>query len=587
MEPNQVLLYVMALTTLVNMVILLLDRYPNLIKRQKMVKFNLKEKIVNSPKIRKLVYDIAADLIPRYKNAGVEKGSEGLLDYIEQVVYNSIILGALTLVVSAILTLIFKNMFMIFIGLTGFLTIFYPYIDYLAIKGERDKAINNELPFFIFTTYIYQESGQNIDQTFNHVMGRDIFRWIRTESKIILTDLMIHTQNLYTSLRARSSTTKAVLYRRFLDGYAGLYATGGNLLRYLEHQLQIIKQDFKARNTSYIEKALMISEVNLILTVILPTVIIGSASIGSQATSIAQILTTFFLIVYTFTVVLVIEGIKPKMGTGNVKLKPKMLEISLATTMLLTSYLLSNSIWFSTAISIITFAFLYGYRGKRRLQEIEELEEPLPNFIRNIADYKAAGKSIYQGIALTDKENKYNKRFSDLLNQIKNRLTFNATNVNPTTGIWLVDYVFDNIDLMQKSGGGNTDILMELANLIEDTKTEKDRVKKETSLATYLTYLSPLLFTFVTASIFALAEIVTGNITETQILPLTITQTQKEWIYQMIIIATASNAFISKYVQEGTYENTIPIALALVIASVCVLEMEHITQIIRNVIGGT
>jgi len=587
MEPNQVLLYVMALTTFVNIALLLLERYPNFIKSQRRIKFNLKEKIISSPKIRKLVYDIAADLVPRYRNAGVEKGSEGLLDYIEGAVYNSIILGALTLIVSALLSLIFKNMFMIFMGLTGFLTIFYPYIDYLTIRGERDKAINNELPFFAFTAYIYQESGQNIDQTFNHIAERNIFKWIRTESKIILTDLMIHTQNLYASLRARSSTTKAKLYKRFLDGYAGLYATGGNLLRYLEHQIQIIKQDFKARNTSYIEKALMISEINLILTVILPTVIIGSTSIGSQATLAFQILMTFFLLVYTFTIVLVVEGIRPKMGTGNVKLKPKILEISLAITMSLTFYLLLNSIWLSTSIFIITLSLLYGYRGKRRLKEIEGLEEPLPNFIRNIADYKAAGKSIYQGIALTVEENKYNGRFLDLLNRIKNRLSFNATSVSSTTGIWLVDYVFDNIDLMQRSGGGNTDTLMELANLIEDTKAEKERVKKETSLATYLTYLSPLLFTFVTASIFALAEIVSGNVTEPQILSLTITQTQKEWIYQMIIIATASNAFISKYIQEGTYENTIPIALALIIASACVLEMEQITQIIKNVVGGT
>ena len=392
---------------------------------------------------------------------------------------------------------------------------------------------------------------------------------------------------MYASLRARSSTTKAKLYKRFLDGYAGLYATGGNLLRYLEHQIQIIKQDFKARNTSYIEKALMISEINLILTVILPTVIIGSTSIGSQATLAFQILMTFFLLVYTFTIVLVVEGIRPKMGTGNVKLKPKILEISLAITMSLTFYLLLNSIWLSTSIFIITLSLFYGYRGKRRLKEIEGLEEPLPNFIRNIADYKAAGKSIYQGIALTVEENKYNGRFLDLLNRIKNRLSFNATSVSSTTGIWLVDYVFDNIDLMQRSGGGNTDTLMELANLIEDTKAEKERVKKETSLATYLTYLSPLLFTFVTASIFALAEIVSGNVTEPQILSLTITQTQKEWIYQMIIIATASNAFISKYIQEGTYENTIPIALALIIASACVLEMEQITQIIKNIVGGT
>jgi len=587
MEPNQVLLYVMALTTFVNIALLLLERYPNFIKSQRRIKFNLKERIISSPKIRKLVYDIAADLVPRYRNAGVEKGSEGLLDYIEGAVYNSIILGALTLIVSALLSLIFKNMFMILMGLTGFLTIFYPYIDYLTIRGERDKAINNELPFFAFTAYIYQESGQNIDQTFNHIAERNIFRWIRTESKIILTDLMIHTQNLYASLRARSSTTKAKLYKRFLDGYAGLYATGGNLLRYLEHQIQIIKQDFKARNTSYIEKALMISEINLILTVILPTVIIGSTSIGSQATLAFQILMTFFLLVYTFTIVLVVEGIRPKMGTGNVKLKPKILEISLAITMSLTFYLILNSIWLSTSIFIITLSLLYGYRGKRRLKEIEGLEEPLPNFIRNIADYKAAGKSIYQGIALTVEENKYNGRFLDLLNRIKNRLSFNATSVSSTTGIWLVDYVFDNIDLMQRSGGGNTDTLMELANLIEDTKAEKERVKKETSLATYLTYLSPLLFTFVTASIFALAEIVSGNVTEPQILSLTITQTQKEWIYQMIIIATASNAFISKYIQEGTYENTIPIALALIIASACVLEMEQITQIIKNIVGGT
>ncbi|MGQ9781045.1 MAG: type II secretion system F family protein [Nitrososphaeria archaeon] len=586
MEPSTLLLYVIILTTMANITLLFISKYVHLSDFRRRTKINVKEKMLKFKTIRNLVYDIAADLVPRYRNAGVEKGSEGLVEYIGDIVYYSIIFGTATLLSAALLALVFNNMFLIIFGVTGFLIILYPYLDYLLLKGERDKAIYNELAFFAFTSYIHQESGRNLDQCLQHASERNIFKWMKTESKIMLTDLLIHTQNLYTSLRTRASTTKATLYKRFLDGYAGLHATGGNLLSYLEHQIELLKSDFKARTSQYVEKALMISEINIILTVILPMIVLASSTTESTVGNIIQLATICFIVVYAFTVVLLADNIRPKTGTGNVRLKPKALEVTLSITSFITFYLLSSRLWLATAASIATFSLIYGRRGRNRLNETRQLEESLPNFIRDIADYKAAGKSIYQGMMLAIKEKAYNSKFLQILNKTANRFSLNASNISSETGVWLVDYVFDSVDLMQRTGGGNTATLMELANLIEDTEMEKERIRRETGLATYMTYLSPILFTIVTASILALSEIMSETASmQTPIFSIAISEIQKEWIYLTIVTATATNAFITKYVQQGSYEDTVTIAFTLLIASACILQMDSIIHLIRTFLG--
>jgi hypothetical protein len=43
--------------------------------------------------------------------------------------------------------------------------------------------------------------------------------------------------------------------------------------------------------------------------------------------------------------------------------------------------------------------------------------------------------------------------------------------------------------------------------------------------------------------------------------------------------------FISKYVQQGSYEDTVAVAFALLIAAVCILEMENVTYIVKTILG--
>ncbi len=586
MEPSTLLLYIIVFAAVSNTALFLFEKYVHWGSLRGWMKVGLREKVLKLKAVRNLVYDIAADLVPRYRNAGVEKGSEGLVEYIGEIVYYSIVLGVVTLLSAAALALVFNNMLLAVFGITGFLTILYPYLDYLLIKGERDKAIYNELAFFAFTSYICQEGGRNLDRCLQHVTEGSIFRWLKTESKIMLTDILIHTQNLYASLRARASTTKATLYRRFLDGYAGLHATGGNLLSYLEHQIELLKNDFKAKTSQYVEKALMVSEINIILTVILPMIVLASASTGSVVGNAIQVATICFIAVYTFTVVLLINSIKPMTGTGNVKLKPKVFEVALSITLFIVFFLLSGHLWLAAAAAIAVFSLTYGCRGRNKLKEERQLEESLPNFVRDIADYKAAGKSIFQGMTLAIREKAYNEKFLQVLTKNVNRFSLDPSKIPSGTGVWLVDYVFDSVGLMQETGGGNTATLMELASLIEDTIVEKERIRRETGLATYMAYLSPLLFTIVTASIFALSEIVSGAApTEAFIFSITVTQTQREWIYLTIVTATASNVFISKYVQQGSYEDTVAVAFALLIAAVCILEMENVTYMVKTVLG--
>lgn len=586
MNASILLFYVIIFTGIANLILLILEKDEHAGKWFEKINMRLKNKILGLRFFEKIVYDMASDLIPKYKSISVEKGSEGILEYIGEVVYKATLFSISSLATSLILAYAFSNLMIVFFGILSFTSILYPYIDYLLLKGEKDKGIYNELVFFAFTEYICQESGRNIDYALNHVINGKLFKWIKTEAKIILTDLLIHSKNVYNSLRERASNTKATLYRRFLDGYAGIYATGGNLLTYMSHQIEVLKNDLKFRIGQFLEKAQMISEINIVLTVIMPIVLIVSSN--SRSAGIMQALAFSSLIIYTVAMAFFIEDSRPKTGLGNVKAKPKVLEIILTIMIFTIAFIILKNLWLPTTIALITFSTIYGYRGKRKLKEAKELEEPLPIFLRDIADYRATGKSIYQAIVLSVKEKEYNKRFKKEVTVVVNKLSLNSTDLRTSTGIWLFDYVFDCLDLIQKSGGGSTSTLIELANMIEDIILEKEKVRRETALASYLTYLAPVLFTLVSASTLALLETVSlGTSSGISMFPINILQVEKDWLYMMIVANTFSNTYITGLIKEGSYENIYLTSITLAIALACILQMDTLVHILKTTVFGS
>ncbi|MEM2505614.1 MAG: type II secretion system F family protein [Nitrososphaeria archaeon] len=585
MDASILLFYVMIFTGIANLILLILEKDGHAGKWFGKVNILFKNKILGLRFFEKIVYDMASDLIPKYKSISVEKGSEGLLEYIGEIVYKSTLFSMFSLAASLILAYALSNLITIFFGILSFTSILYPYIDYLLLKGEKDRGIYNELVFFAFTEYICQESGRNIDYALNHVINGRLFKWIRTEAKIILTDLLVHSKNLYNSLRERASNTKATVYRRFLDGYAGIYATGGNLLTYMSHQIEVLKNDLKFRIEQFLEKAQMISEINIVLTVIMPIVIIVSSN--SRSAGIMQALAFSSLIIYTVAMAFFIEDSRPKTGLGNVKVKPKISEIILTIMVFTVAFIILKNLWLPITIALITFSTIYGYRGKSKLKEARELEEPLPVFVRDIADYRATGKSIYQAIVLSLKEKEYNERFKKEVMVVVNKLSLNSTDLRTDTGIWLFDYVFDCLDLIQKSGGGSTGILIELANMIEDIILEKEKVRRETALASYLTYIAPVLFTLVSASMLALLEtIALGTSSGISIFPVNTFQVERDWLYLMIVANTFSNTYITGLLKEGSYENMYLTSITLAIALACILQMDNMVHILKTTVFG-
>ncbi|MGB9727626.1 MAG: hypothetical protein ACPLZF_04380 [Nitrososphaeria archaeon] len=583
LEASTILFYVIVFTCSANIIVLFLEKDGLVKKWFDRKNLLLKNKLLNSKFFEKIVYDMASDLIPRYKSISVEKGSEGLLEYIGEIVYKSTIFSIISLALSLTLAFLLSNPIIVLFGALSFTSILYPYIDYLLLKGEKDRGVYNELVFFAFTQYICQESGKNIEYALNHAVNGRLFKWIRTEAKIILTELLIHSKNVYNSLRERASNTKATVYRRFLDGYAGIYATGGNLLTYMSHQIEVLKNDLKFRIGQFLEKAQMISEINIVLTVVTPIVAIVSSNSGG----IMQILVFSFLIIYTIAMSFFIEDSRPKNGLGNFRVRPKIFEILLALMVFSISYAIFKSLWLPVTIALIAFSTTYGYRGKRRLKEVRELEEPLPIFLRDVADYRAAGKSVYQAIALSLKEKEYSERFKMEVTAVANKLSLDATDIKTCTGVWLFDYVFDCLDLMHKSGGGSTKTLIELANMIEDILLEKEKVRRETGLASHLTYIAPLLFTLVSASMLALLETMAAGVSSgISILPFQMFHVERDWLYLMIVSNTFSNTCITGLLREGSYESIYLTAVTLSIALACILQMDSLVQLFKTTIFG-
>ncbi|MEM0385146.1 MAG: hypothetical protein QXH64_01665, partial [Nitrososphaeria archaeon] len=86
MDASILLFYVMIFTGIANLILLILEKDGHAGKWFGKVNILFKNKILGLRFFEKIVYDMASDLIPKYKSISVEKGSEGLLEYIGEIV---------------------------------------------------------------------------------------------------------------------------------------------------------------------------------------------------------------------------------------------------------------------------------------------------------------------------------------------------------------------------------------------------------------------------------------------------------------------------------------------------------------------
>ena len=557
---------------------------------------NLKKKIISSKFFSNIVYDMAADLSSKLRSVGEERDA---LSIVSDYVYFSTVAGTCTTVAAIVLFIAMGNPLLLLLGATGFMILFYPYIDVRLGRMEKGRDIHNELPFFTFLAYVYQESERGLSALVQDVVAGEgtlarLFKWVKVECRIIYADITIRARDFVSALIDRGKDTGSLIYRRFLEGYAYIYSEGGDLRSFLKQQLEILMEDYRSRASKYIDTAATMSEINVIISTLFPIFVIASSIVAPSLAGGLGVMTAALVAVFFMFSTLIVRSEQPKFGTGDRLPGIGILDIVVPTVSGLVSFFASRHAWTAIGVGFAAFGIVYGVRGMAQMRFVEKVEESLPTFIRDIASFRVAGKTIPQSIEVVYAEGRYTGEFRKVLADVIAEMRKSGRIIS-NTGIWVVDYVFASLNAMHELGGGTPAMISSLGSFIEDLEMEKEKVRRETFTPYILSLFAPLMFTTVITMMFAMAGLLkdvpapggAGSPVASPpgFLNIEITDVLKEIIYSIAMLSSCFGAVLASYIRHFTFKKTLLVVVVVAEMVLLLYMSDPITALISRMFG--
>jgi hypothetical protein len=557
---------------------------------------NLKKKIVSVKFFSNIVYDMAADLSSRLRSVGEERDA---ISIVSDYVYFSTVAGACTTVAAIVLFAALGNPLLLLLGATGFMILFYPYIDVGLGKMEKGRDIYNELPFFTFLAYVYQESERSLNSLVQDVVAGEstfakLFRWVKVECRIIYSDVTIRARDFVSSLIERGNDTRSIIYRRLIEGYAYIYSEGGDLRSFLKQQLEILMEDYRSRASKYIDTAATMSEINVIVSTLFPIFVIASSMAAPSLAGGLGVMTAALTAVFFIFSTLVVRSSQPKFGTGDRLPGIGIVDIAAPLVAGLVSFFASKHAWIAIGVGFAAFGAVYGVRGMAQTGFVEKVEESLPTFIRDMASFRVAGKTIPQSIEAVYAEGRYTGEFRKVLADAIAEMRKSGGIVSET-GIWIVDYVFAALNAMHELGGGTPAMISSLGSFIEDLEMEWEKVRRETFTPFILSLFAPVMFTIVISMMFSMAGLLKGvpapggngspAPSPPGFLNIEVTDVLKETIYSIAMLSSCFGAALSSYIRHFTFKKTLLVVAVAAEMSLLLYLADPITATISRMFG--
>ena len=557
---------------------------------------NLKKKIISSKFFSNIVYDMAADLSSKLRSVGEERDA---LSIVSDYVYFSTVAGACTTVAAIVLFIAMGNPLLLLLGATGFMILFYPYIDVRLGRMEKGRDIHNELPFFTFLAYVYQESERGLSALVQDVVAGEgtlarLFKWVKVECRIIYADITIRARDFVSALIDRGKDTGSLIYRRFLEGYAYIYSEGGDLRSFLKQQLEILMEDYRSRASKYIDTAATMSEINVIVSTLFPIFVIASSIVAPSLAGGLGVMTAALVAVFFMFSTLIVRSEQPKFGTGDRLPGIGILDIVVPTVSGLVSFFASRHAWTAIGVGFAAFGIVYGVRGMAQMRFVEKVEESLPTFIRDIASFRVAGKTIPQSIEVVYAEGRYTGEFRKVLADVIAEMRKSGRIIS-NTGIWVVDYVFASLNAMHELGGGTPAMISSLGSFIEDLEMEKEKVRRETFTPYILSLFAPLMFTTVITMMFAMSGLLkdvpapggAGSPVASPpgFLNIEITDVLKEIIYSIAMLSSCFGAVLASYIRHFTFKKTLLVVVVVAEMVLLLYMSDPLTALISRMFG--
>ena len=444
--------------------------------------------------------------------------------------------------------------------------------------SERRMNIRDELPFFTLLASIMQSSGLSLYNAFLAVVGRGMLPATEMEARIVQKGVGFG-NNAVDSLDALAAVHPDDTFKHFLYGYTSILRSGGDLVLYLNGREKEFLGAMRFRWQKYSETVGTIGEGLISIFVLLPLLlVVGSVTMPPELVAALSYAGVAALPMIALVAYFVVKMVQPKTYdrlSGNARLGA----IGLCAALVLT--LPSREPWIIIGISGAVGAALYGLPVRSQLREVRMIEGALPNFLREVSEYRKIGYDIRKAVLKIAEESRFNQVFDSLLGRVAAQMRMGARlgDVQVPMRSWLGRVTFFTLDQIMESGGGTPVNIEDLYGFISSYNELRREATSSINLYKFLGYAVPVAIPFVVTVLLgivgsfgsATSALLGGSVTSIAIV--------NEAAALVTVVAAGAIAFTMTRATDFTAKSTVNMAILLSLAVVSVSLTQYLPSI--------
>lgn len=480
------------------------------------------------------------------------------------------------------LAFLLKNPLPLLLALSPFFTLLGPAFQIRSSRGDRKRAIEDELPFFALYSAVLADAGISLYIAFRRLVGQGIFRQIEKDASYLVRAVEFLGQDHITAMDELARVHPSRQVSDLLFGYTSEIRSGGDVAGYLSDKARELLQWLEFRFERYGDSVSDIGEMMTALFFILPTLVLAMAFVSpSVAVSVVWMMNSLVIPIVGVAMIFQIRSMQPRsldIYRGN--LRAGLIAGAVSVVAL---FLLKAPYWAVVASGAVAGTMAYSVDVFFQKRAVDEEENSLEGFVRDLTEYRKAGYTITRAIERLSQEGKYAGSFVETLRGVSAKLQLGMRLSELRVGSsWIGRQVFFLLGQIEDTGGGSARELEAVHMFVERYAFAKRTVKSRMRIYQVLAIFTPVgltLLIFVMASMVSMMKFLPfvmpsgglqlGAVSSSQsgiVIPPMLFQAS----YIMVIMSSIFMALSAVEARDFTIKNMWMVAFTVLLASLAI-----------------
>lgn len=473
----------------------------------------------------------------------------------------------------------------------------YPKIALKNLAKNRQRLVEEELPFFSLFAAVMQSVNTSLYSSFQITIGKKIFAGIENEALLLNRDVELFGRSPLEAIEEIGRNHNSQVFKNFLLGYSSITRSGGDLSKYLETNAEEQFRMLKLKYASYSTNVGYVVESIVVLLIIVPILfVVSSFILPIESVSIIGMAAGIAIPITTIAFSILLAHIQPK--TFNViglKDGTSLLFLVAAVLMFFVFIQLDFEMWLSLALSAIIASVAMESFTFRHRRQIEKMEKALPDFLRDLTEYKKIGIENNEALIKISEDTHYNKTIDRLIQKlsmfVKQGYSLNDILMTIKLRSWFARNTFFVLSQISESGGGTPAVLESVTTFVRNTQHTLKEAKSAIAIYDILGYMSPIILVITVAmsnqliSSISLPDFTSSSSASSGINGLEqLVQTSPDFLGTLktfIITSSIGMGFLLGKSMDRTFKSTLRIAIMCTLALLSILVTEN-TSILEN-----